>query len=173
LTVSYRAGSLSSGQRLVLNGDEAEPPETDVPQVMEKVPGRSEIDVARLAPRICRLSARAPDPGVCAAVVAQVADSEMAHFDRGLLRRELAAVAGDLPQGRVRFRLEAPFGVLNTMLPAIAGPGLLFREKDRSSMLKHFDVWSHSDVRAHHNAILDSAVLGPHARTAYPDRGRR
>ena len=85
----------------------------------------------------------------------------MAHFDGGLLRRELAAVAGDLPQARVRFRLEAPFGVLNTMLPAIAGPGLLLREKDRSSMLKHFDVWSHSDVRAHHDAILDMPCSAP------------
>ena len=31
----------------------------------------------------------------------------------------------------------------------------MFREKDRDSMLKHFDLWSYSDVRAHQNAILE------------------
>jgi hypothetical protein len=36
----------------------------------------------------------------------------------------------------------------------------LFREKDRSSMLKHFDLWSYSDVRAHQDAILDKLRQG-------------
>lgn len=36
----------------------------------------------------------------------------------------------------------------------------LFREKDRSSMLKHFDLWSYSDVRAHQDNILDKVRLG-------------
>jgi hypothetical protein len=36
----------------------------------------------------------------------------------------------------------------------------MFREKDRSSMLKHFDLWSHSDVRAHQDAILDKLSQG-------------
>jgi hypothetical protein len=30
----------------------------------------------------------------------------------------------------------------------------LFREKDRDSMLKAFDLWSPSDVQAHQDAIL-------------------
>jgi hypothetical protein len=30
----------------------------------------------------------------------------------------------------------------------------LFREKDRDSMLRAFDLWSHSDVQAHQDAIL-------------------
>ena len=30
----------------------------------------------------------------------------------------------------------------------------LFREKDRESMLKAFDLWSHSDVQANQDAIL-------------------
>jgi hypothetical protein len=30
----------------------------------------------------------------------------------------------------------------------------LFREKDRDSMLKAFDLWSHGDVQAHQDAIL-------------------
>jgi hypothetical protein len=30
----------------------------------------------------------------------------------------------------------------------------LFREKDRDSMLKAFDLWSYSDVQAHQDAIL-------------------
>jgi hypothetical protein len=30
----------------------------------------------------------------------------------------------------------------------------LFREKDRNSMLKAFDLWSYSDVQAHQDAIL-------------------
>jgi hypothetical protein len=30
----------------------------------------------------------------------------------------------------------------------------LFREKDRDSMRKAFDLWSFSDVRAHQDAIL-------------------
>jgi hypothetical protein len=30
----------------------------------------------------------------------------------------------------------------------------LFREKDRDSMLKAFDLWAHSDVQAHQDAIL-------------------
>jgi len=30
----------------------------------------------------------------------------------------------------------------------------MFREKDRDSMLKHIDLWSYSDVRAHRDAIL-------------------
>lgn len=30
----------------------------------------------------------------------------------------------------------------------------LFRDKDRSSMLKAFDLWSHADVTAHQDAIL-------------------
>jgi hypothetical protein len=29
-----------------------------------------------------------------------------------------------------------------------------FREKDRTSMLSHFDLWSHDDVSAHAPAIL-------------------
>jgi hypothetical protein len=36
----------------------------------------------------------------------------------------------------------------------------MFRDKDRSSMLKHFDLWSHSDVRAHQDAILDKLRQG-------------
>ncbi len=31
----------------------------------------------------------------------------------------------------------------------------MFREKDRDSMLKRFDLWSHSDVQAHQDAILE------------------
>jgi hypothetical protein len=30
----------------------------------------------------------------------------------------------------------------------------MFREKDRDSMLKAFDLWSYSDVQAHQDAIL-------------------
>ena len=30
----------------------------------------------------------------------------------------------------------------------------LFRERDRSSMLSHFDLWSHDDVSRHADAIL-------------------
>ena len=30
----------------------------------------------------------------------------------------------------------------------------MFREKDRDSMLKAFDLWSQSDVQAHQDAIL-------------------
>jgi hypothetical protein len=30
----------------------------------------------------------------------------------------------------------------------------LFREKDRDSMLRAFDLWSHSDIQAHQDAIL-------------------
>jgi hypothetical protein len=30
----------------------------------------------------------------------------------------------------------------------------MFRERDRDSMLKAFDLWSYSDVRAHQDAIL-------------------
>ena len=30
----------------------------------------------------------------------------------------------------------------------------LFREKDRDSMRRAFDLWSHSDVQAHQDAIL-------------------
>ena len=30
----------------------------------------------------------------------------------------------------------------------------LFREKDRTSMLRAFDLWSYDDVRAHQDAIL-------------------
>jgi hypothetical protein len=30
----------------------------------------------------------------------------------------------------------------------------MFREKDRDSMLKGFDLWSRSDVQAHQDAIL-------------------
>ena len=30
----------------------------------------------------------------------------------------------------------------------------LFREGDRSSMLSHFDLWSHDDVSRHADAIL-------------------
>ena len=30
----------------------------------------------------------------------------------------------------------------------------MFREKDRDSMRRAFDLWSHSDVQAHQDAIL-------------------
>jgi hypothetical protein len=30
----------------------------------------------------------------------------------------------------------------------------LFREKDRTSMLRAFDLWSYTDVRAHQDAVL-------------------
>lgn len=36
----------------------------------------------------------------------------------------------------------------------------MFREKDRDSMLKAFDLWSHSDVRAHQDAILQQVRDG-------------
>jgi hypothetical protein len=36
----------------------------------------------------------------------------------------------------------------------------LFREKDRSSMLKAFDLWSYSDVRAHQDVILERLQVG-------------
>lgn len=31
----------------------------------------------------------------------------------------------------------------------------LFRDKDRSSMLRHFDLWSYDDVRDNASGILD------------------
>jgi hypothetical protein len=31
----------------------------------------------------------------------------------------------------------------------------MFREKDRDSMLKAFDLWSYGDVQAHQDAILE------------------
>jgi hypothetical protein len=36
----------------------------------------------------------------------------------------------------------------------------LFREKDRNSMLKAFDLWSRSDVQAHQDAILERVRNG-------------
>jgi hypothetical protein len=36
----------------------------------------------------------------------------------------------------------------------------MFRERDRASMLKAFDLWSHSDGHAHQNAILERVGNG-------------
>jgi hypothetical protein len=36
----------------------------------------------------------------------------------------------------------------------------LFRERDRESMLSHFDLWSHADVSQHADAILASLESG-------------
>jgi hypothetical protein len=36
----------------------------------------------------------------------------------------------------------------------------LFREKDRTSMLRAFDLWSYDDVRAHQDAILGHLSAG-------------
>jgi hypothetical protein len=36
----------------------------------------------------------------------------------------------------------------------------MFREKDRESMLKAFDLWSHSDVQEHQDAILERVSNG-------------
>ena len=36
----------------------------------------------------------------------------------------------------------------------------LFREKDRASMLRHFDLWSLDDVAEHASAILDQLEGG-------------
>jgi hypothetical protein len=36
----------------------------------------------------------------------------------------------------------------------------LFREKDRTSMLRAFDLWSYDDVRAHQDAILRRLSAG-------------
>jgi hypothetical protein len=36
----------------------------------------------------------------------------------------------------------------------------LFREKDRTSMLKAFDLWSSADVVAHQDAILEQLRSG-------------
>jgi hypothetical protein len=36
----------------------------------------------------------------------------------------------------------------------------LFRDKDRTSMLKAFDLWSYADVVAHQDAILDQVRQG-------------
>jgi len=36
----------------------------------------------------------------------------------------------------------------------------LFRERDRNSMLYVFDLWSHSDVREHADAILERLEEG-------------
>ena len=36
----------------------------------------------------------------------------------------------------------------------------LFRDKDRESMSKAFDLWSYDDVRAHADAILSQVAAG-------------
>ena len=36
----------------------------------------------------------------------------------------------------------------------------LFRERDRGSMLSHFDLWSYGDVSLHADAILDTLQAG-------------
>ena len=36
----------------------------------------------------------------------------------------------------------------------------LFRDKDRNSMLKAFDLWSHADVVTHQDAILEQVRSG-------------
>jgi hypothetical protein len=36
----------------------------------------------------------------------------------------------------------------------------LFRERDRTSMLYAFDLWSHADVREHADAILERLEEG-------------
>ena len=36
----------------------------------------------------------------------------------------------------------------------------LFRERDRQSMLSHFDLWSHDDVSEHADAILAQLQSG-------------
>jgi len=36
----------------------------------------------------------------------------------------------------------------------------LFRERDRTSMLSHFDLWSYEDVVQNKDAILDSLSAG-------------
>jgi hypothetical protein len=36
----------------------------------------------------------------------------------------------------------------------------LFRDKDRTSMLRAFDLWSHADVVAHQDAILAQVRSG-------------
>ncbi len=36
----------------------------------------------------------------------------------------------------------------------------LFREKDRTSMLKAFDLWSFTDVETHQDAILEQVRSG-------------
>jgi hypothetical protein len=36
----------------------------------------------------------------------------------------------------------------------------LFRERDRESMTRHFDLWSYDDVRAHAPAILEQVQNG-------------
>jgi hypothetical protein len=36
----------------------------------------------------------------------------------------------------------------------------LFRDKDRASMLRAFDLWSHADVVAHQDAILEQVREG-------------
>jgi hypothetical protein len=36
----------------------------------------------------------------------------------------------------------------------------LFRDKDRSSMLRHFDLWSYDDVREHAAPILAQVEAG-------------
>lgn len=36
----------------------------------------------------------------------------------------------------------------------------LFRDKDRTSMLRAFDLWSFADVVAHQDAILDQVRAG-------------
>jgi hypothetical protein len=36
----------------------------------------------------------------------------------------------------------------------------LFRERDRGAMMSHFDLWSHDDVSANADAILDQVRSG-------------
>jgi hypothetical protein len=43
---------------------------------------------------------------------------------------------------------------MNDQLSFETGIKPLFREGDRSSMLSHFDLWSHDDVSRHVDAIL-------------------
>jgi hypothetical protein len=72
-------------------------------------------------------------------------------------RRRAAGRLRPAPQG----------GIVNDPQPAPAAPlsfardiRPLFRDKDRTSMLKAFDLWSHADVVTRQDAILDQVRGG-------------
>src|SRR6266702_2582215 len=96
------------------------------------------------APRLhssatCSLVSGPKDSGVRAAVVLQVADREVEHFEGGLLGGELAAVAGDLCAAW-RSSRRCAAGAVRAQLRAVAEGGELRLVIPSTAVLRVFAV---------------------------------
>jgi len=135
-TLAERRAAFTPGDRLHLVPDDV--------LVTEVTAGG--VPAHWLARRPIPSSSPVPGPSLTCAI-----PGELAHHPQRSLPKGSTEQA--LPQRREKPMTGQPDSPAGLSFERDVRP--MFREKDRDSMLKRFDLWSHIDVQAHQDAILE------------------